>query len=421
MTTTASFSDYAARLRRFMAQSLAGGILPHEKSVEQFEQLALDLFALQFEWNASYRNLCEARRLAPANVSRWANIPAVPASAFKELELTSLPADERTKVFHSSGTTGQRPSRHFHSRDSLALYETSLIPWFQKHLLPEWAGAGGSWAGFQPASGASSPRSENEQDARRGRLEACPTRGADSGLAECRIDFLALTPPALQAPHSSLVHMFETVVARFGTTASVVCGEVGADGSWSLAQTGAEHFLHEARKAGRPVAVMGTAFSFVHLLDGLAGKNRRLNLPSGSRVLETGGYKGRSRALAKSELHSLITERLGIPADHIVCEYGMSELSSQAYDLSLGYPRTTHHAPLLLRFPPWARVQIVSPETGREVGEGETGLLRIFDLANVRSVLAIQTEDLAIRRGDGFELLGRALTAEPRGCSLMAK
>ena len=65
------------------------------------------------------------------------------------------------------------------------------------------------------------------------------------------------------------------------------------------------------------------------------------------------------------------------------------------------------------------RVQIISPETGREVNEDETGLIRVFDLANVRSVMAIQTEDLGVRRGAGFELLGRARQAEPRGCSLM--
>ena len=46
-------------------------------------------------------------------------------------------------------------------------------------------------------------------------------------------------------------------------------------------------------------------------------------------------------------------------------------------------------------------------------------LIRIFDLANVFSVAAIQTEDLGVRRGDGFELIGRAQLAEPRGCSLM--
>ena len=73
----------------------------------------------------------------------------------------------------------------------------------------------------------------------------------------------------------------------------------------------------------------------------------------------------------------------------------------------------------LFHFPAWARAQIVSPETGREVTDGETGLIRILDLANVFSVAAIQTEDLGIRRGNGFELVGRVQLAEPRGCSLM--
>jgi hypothetical protein len=66
------------------------------------------------------------------------------------------------------------------------------------------------------------------------------------------------------------------------------------------------------------------------------------------------------------------------------------------------------------------RVQIISPETGNEVADGETGLIRVFDLASVFSVMAIQTEDLGTRRGDGFELIGRATLAEPRGCSLMS-
>jgi hypothetical protein len=95
----------------------------------------------------------------------------------------------------------------------------------------------------------------------------------------------------------------------------------------------------------------------------------------------------------------------------------MSELSSQAYDAIAGNvqpgPRTFH-------FPPWARAQIINPETGRAAADGETGLIRIFDLANVYSVMAVQTEDLGVRRGDGFELLGRAVLAETRGCSLMS-
>jgi hypothetical protein len=104
----------------------------------------------------------------------------------------------------------------------------------------------------------------------------------------------------------------------------------------------------------------------------------------------------------------MIRSSLGVSA--IVTEYGMCELSSQAYANEDG----------VFQFPPWARVQIVSPENGREVKDGETGLIRVFDLANVWSVLAVQTEDLGVRRGHGFELLGRASGAEARGCSLMS-
>jgi hypothetical protein len=124
--------------------------------------------------------------------------------------------------------------------------------------------------------------------------------------------------------------------------------------------------------------------------------------------METGGYKGRSREVPKGELRGLISKFLGVGEPGIVTEYGMSELSSQAYDRAG-----------VFQFPPWARAQVVSPETGAEAGEGETGLLRVFDLGNIWSVMAVQTEDLAARRGNGFELLGRSAESEPRGCSLM--
>jgi hypothetical protein len=156
--------------------------------------------------------------------------------------------------------------------------------------------------------------------------------------------------------------------------------------------------------------ILGTAFSFVHLLDYLAEKDLRFQLPYGSRIMETGGYKNRSRSLPKARLHFLLTELLGVSRENIICEYGMSELSSQAYDTN---PERS------FGFPSWARVQIISPETGREVADSETGLIRIFDLANIFSVAAIQTEDLGVRRGGGFELIGRAAFAETRGCSLM--
>ncbi len=337
----------------------------------QFDSLALELFTLQFHNNSVYGKICTARGLTPKTVRHWTDIPAVPTAAFKELELTSIPAGERTAVFHSSGTTGQKNSRHFHHTDSLALYETSLLKWYEPHF-----GFAGS--------------------------------------------LLALTPPPAQVPHSSLVHMFDCIRQQYPPGLAQFYGRLGADAAWELDLTRLLPALTAASQSLQPVTLLGTAFSFVHLLDELAAQNLRFQLPPGSRVMETGGYKNRSRTLPKTELHALIADRLGLPLTAIACEYGMSELSSQAYDSALSSGRSATAAAVQrhFQFSPWSRVQILSPETGREVAEGETGLIRIFDLANVFSVAAIQTEDLGIRRGEGFDLLGRAAAAEPRGCSL---
>jgi hypothetical protein len=366
-------SSFAACVRGLIAsrQSAIGN--------SQFSELALELFTLQFQSNAAYRKICEARDLTPEIVEHWTQIPAVPTSAFKELELSCIPAGKRTAAFHSSGTTEQKPSRHFHSAESLTVYEVSLWTWFEQNL-----------------SANSESRIQNPE-------------------------LLILTPPPAEAPNSSLVHMFETVRRKIGgasvpASRTVFLGKLALDGSWTLDFNAALAALNSSLATRHPSLLLGTAFSFVHLLDCLAENNLQFRLPPGSRVMETGGYKNRSRSLPKAELHALITERLGVPAENIVCEYGMSELSSQAYD---GQVRSAQCAVRSLKFPPWARAQITSPETGREVAEGETGLIRIFDLANVFSVAAVQTEDLGIRRGERFGLVGRAQLAEPRGCSLM--
>lgn len=363
----------------------------------QFNAWALELFSLQFRQNSAYRRFCETRGITPAGIGQWRHIPALPTAAFKELELTCIPEAQRTSVFYSSGTTAHQPSRHFHHAGSLEVYEASLLAWF----IEQFATPAGQLTG----------------------------RDTSPALPELYgQDALALTPDSAQARHSSLVHMFETLRRRLHFNSFIFTGLVTEDGSWRLDAPRTVALLEQASSANRPILLLGTAFSCMHLLDHLQEHDLALRLPAGSRVLETGGYKGRSRVLPKSELHALITARLGIAPSNIICEYGMSELSSQAY----GQLSVAERIPAFsqvqdqaaperwFQFPPWARVRIISPETGNEVGEGQTGLVRILDLANVYSVLAVQTEDLGIRRGDGFELVGRAVLAEPRGCSLMA-
>ena len=179
---------------------------------------------------------------------------------------------------------------------------------------------------------------------------------------------------------------------------------------WEVNADTAQRACVGAITDNKPLLIMGPAFSFVQWLDKM---NAPVTLPAGSRVMETGGYKGHSQELPKSELHALISKNLGVDPDHIVSEYGMCELGSQAYDRIAGQAG----APAFV-FPAWVRTRIISPESQTEVGEGEIGILQVFDLANIRSVLAIQTGDMAVRCGDGFELIGRATASEPRGCSL---
>jgi hypothetical protein len=393
-------SKFAARLRDTI---LSEGRVPRgpdlkgqngdsqSSPLRDFNQLALELFALQLKHNPAYRKICAGRKLMPGTVEHWTEIPVVPTAMFKELDLTCLPPDERTAVFHSSGTTEQKPSRHPHGAESLKVYEASLWSWFIRHLAPNL------------------------------RFTIYDLCAEEKSAIRNPQSAIILTPPPAQAPHSSLVHMFETVRQKMGGAETSFVGKLAADGSWTLDFAAAVDALsprHQSPDAS-PFLLLGTAFSFVHLLDFMAENNLSFQLPPGSRVMETGGYKNRSRSMPKAELHALISERLGVSPENIICEYGMSELSSQAYDRRIQNPESRIQN-RVFQYPPWARVQIVSPETGREVAEGETGLIRVFDLANVFSIMAIQTEDLGIRRENGFELIGRAQFAEPRGCSLMS-
>jgi len=163
-----TFADYTARLREFIWRSSPGAPASEIPSPVEtgrvFDELAVALFRLQFAFVNPYQRFCELRNASTNTVANLNEIPAIPVLAFKEMEISSLEASERTAVFHSSGTTTQIHSRHFHDAGSLAVYEASLLPWFQGHLLADSPG---------------------------------PLR------------MLFLTPPPLQAPNSSLVYMFE--------------------------------------------------------------------------------------------------------------------------------------------------------------------------------------------------------------------
>jgi hypothetical protein len=132
--------------------------------------------------------------------------------------------------------------------------------------------------------------------------------------------------------------------------------------------------------------------------------------------MDTGGFKGRSREVTRDELYAAIHDRLGIAPAWSVNEYGMTEMSSQFYDGAAGSappPGERLHVA-----PSWVRTHAADPETLRPLPDGEVGVLRHWDLANLHSVMAIQTADLGYTTPAGFRVLGRATGAEARGCSI---
>lgn len=331
----------------------------------RFNAAALSLFRYQFDCNPIYRRYCEQRGLDPGGVRHWLEIPAVPTDAFKAAPLFCGDVDDSTGYFETSGTTQGAGSRGRHYHRETAIYDAALLRWFQPHLLPE------------------------------GR----PLR------------ILSLVPEAEEAPRSSLSHMIATVRRRWGS-AGCVQG-VGGDG---LRLEIVREAVADAIRRDEPLLVLGTSFAFVHLHDALQKFGETLRCPVGTRAMDTGGFKGKSREVARPELYRMIETALGIPEPWIVNEYGMTEMSSQFYDGVAG--RTAPLADRRQVGPSWVRSVAVDPETLAPRANGEIGILRHVDLANLDSVMALQTSDVGRVTEAGVELRGRAAGAEARGCSI---
>ena len=336
-----------------------------------FEPWAHRVFAYQFETNPVYAAYVRKRGVTPSTVAHWSEIPWVPASAFKAVPLVSGDASRVQRVFRTSGTTGAGRRGEHHVLD-LGLYEDSLIPNMRRHLY---------------ADGHDGPGP--------------------------RLPMLALAPAPADVPDSSLSFML----------GAALDGLSGGQGGFFVTRDGVidtvglSETLEEATASGGPILLAGTAFAFVHWLDWLKERSLGFDLPQDSLIMETGGFKGRSRVLERPQFYASLSEAHGVPLEAIVNEYGMTELLSQFYDRPVATSGMAlddrRHVP-----PPWVRTRVLDPNTLSVLPMGRPGLLCHYDLANAGSVMAVLTEDLGVAVDDGFRMLGRVQGAEPRGCSL---
>ena len=331
---------------------------------EQFDALALRLFAHQYEYNAPFRSFCQRRGATLRQVKGWRDIPAVPIDAFKAMELRSDPASPAERVFMTSGTTGRAArGRHFHP--ALDVYDLSMTRNFARRFMQ----------------------------------------------GPARMPMGILFPDEQAMPNSSLAHYLALAKSEFGTEDSRYF--LTPDG---LDMAGLCAALEQAEAIGQPYALLGASFSLVHVMDALRSQGRSFRLPAGSRILDTGGYKGQSRELPLEDFYAGLSQLLGVPPSHCINMYGMTELSTQFYD------NGNATLPSVKSGPHWIRSRLVDPVTGRSVASGERGILVHCDLANYNAVTTILTEDVGLWAGDdetsGFLLLGRAEGAAAKGCSL---
>ncbi len=329
---------------------------------KEFDALAIQLFRYQYERNPYYRRLCKAAGGSPDSVRSWKEIPAMPTAGFKELILTAFPAKQAVRVFRTSGTTREMKGAHFF--DTLRLYDAAATLVFERYLMPD-------------------------------------TRD---------LQFYFLTASPTEVPHSSLSYMMGLVNRRFARGR----GKFYVKGG----ELEAQRLLDDLRRANRKVLILSTAFSLKYFLDFLRSRKASLRLRAGSRLMETGGFKGQTKQISRTALYRECRRRLGIEKDLCVSEYGMTELTSQFYDTTLRDRFLGIRRRPFKQGPAWMRTLVIDPRSGRPARRGRAGILRHFDLANRGSVLAVQTEDLGRAVGDGFELLGRLPGSELRGCSL---
>ncbi|MBI3785292.1 MAG: long-chain fatty acid--CoA ligase [Deltaproteobacteria bacterium] len=334
---------------------------PH---VDDFERLALEIFAHQFEYIPAYRRVCERRNATPDRVASWTDIPPVPALAFKQVDLCCAPPQ---RVFLSSGTSQGSDRRSRHAMADLRLYQASAIAGLRTHVFAD-----------------------------------VPN-----------MSVLSLVPRAAEWPDSSLAQMVSWAMESFGDSddAQLATQE-------RLDFDGFSERLRRSERTGMPVCIMTTTAALIRFLDDCRDRDRTFRLPHSSRLMDTGGAKGAPRILSRNGILQAVWNTLAIPGYFVVNEYGMSELSSQYYDNVIRdrwSGRFSHRAKV---GPHWMRTRFLDPATLRDVPVGEAGLLCHVDLANAGSALAVLTEDIGRASEHGFEVIGRAIGAEARGCSL---
>jgi hypothetical protein len=289
----------------------------------------------------------------------------VPDTAFKGASPYLFPDEAPVRTFRTSGTSGmERGNAHYTAR-GMELMDLSILTNARRNI----------------------------------------TRGLREPV------ILRFVPSEAMAPEMIMAYGMERIAGTLGNRELSAC-LVGPSG-FDLDLL--EQRVDLAVRESLPVVMIGGSFAFVNLCDALEARKRSWVLPAGSRVVDAGGFKGRSRSVGVEGMRDALRRVFGIPAESCINLFGMTELASQLYD-SADIPM----GPLGER--PKGRTAFVRPQVRDaqtlDLRESGSGLLEVADLCILDRPYCVFTGDRGIAAPEGVAIAGRIERGQSRGCSL---
>ncbi len=214
-------------------------------------------------------------------------------------------------------------------------------------------------------------------------------RGFDK-IIEPDTEIFALLPSYMENGESSLVAMMQHLIqddTRFYLYSH--------EDLFNIIQS-------QLAKPNTKVLLLGVSFALFDFAQTYSIDSDRLTL------MFTGGMKNRKAEMTQELFINHLKE--AFPKSPIMSEFGMTEMFSQFY------------AQDGILFQPSASTFPIIKDMNdpfQSAPEDRVGQLGIIDLANFKTISFIQTEDLAIKKSNGFLHWGRMDQSDLRGCALL--
>lgn len=218
---------------------------------KQFEKMALKVFRFQYENNIVYHEFCNYLNIEVQNVKAIEKIPFLPISFFKSHEIVSTKSLFEI-TFTSSGTTGQKTSRHLVT--DVSVYEKSYQLAFSQFY---------------------------------GNIE--------------NYVVLALLPSYLERDGSSLVYMAQDLIEKSNRPES---------GFYLHNYDELIQKLISLDTNGQNILLIGVTYALLDLIE-----KQKFSLKN-TIIMETGGMKGKRKEIIREELHQLLCEGFGVQSIH---------------------------------------------------------------------------------------------------------